>query len=189
MKGALIIAIVFTFPPLISGQPGSGQFPYMNYLDHPWVDSVLATLSREERNAQSTWVVTRPGDGLREFMEISRVIREYGLGGLIFTASPDQQMQELARSCGSFSKLPLAIALEGRWSGQYPDRTSLAAIASDSLRYLAGSRLADGLRKQGVQLILAKGVEGAIASCLFRSPTPGHCSGKQPWPGWLHHQD
>jgi CubicO group peptidase (beta-lactamase class C family) len=166
MKRSSIIGIIFTILPLVSGQTTAKQLAYMNYMDHPWVDSVLSSLSMEEKIAQTLWVVTGPDDRLQEIIESVRAIRDHGLGGLIFTASPNEQMQELADYCRSFSNIPLAIALEGRWEGQYPDIGSLAAIASDSLRYLAGAQMAAGIRKKGVQLIMTKGMDDAVAAGL-----------------------
>ncbi len=146
----------------ISGQQGT----FLQYLDHPWVDSVLSTLSEEEKMAQSLWVLAGPDAGLLENMEIARAVQDAGLGGLIFTESPNGQMQELANYCSSLSSIPLAIALEGKWSDQFPDKISLAAIASDSVRYLAGATLGADIRKKGVDLILAEGMEDALAAGL-----------------------
>ncbi len=166
MKRSIIIGIIFMIHPLASGQTIAKQLPYMTYMDHPWVDSVLSTLSREEKIAQLLWVVTSPDDGLRETMETARVIRDHGIGGLIFTSSPNEQMHELADYLQSLSTVPSAIALEGRWSEQYPDIGSLAAIASDSLRYLAGVDLAAQTGRKGVHMVIAKGMDDAIAAGL-----------------------
>ncbi len=159
---AFFILFLYMFSSQLSGQ----QVPYSQYLDHPWVDSVLSTLSREEKIAQSVWIHVGPDDGLHANMESARAIRDHSLGGLIFTASPNEQMQVLADYCRSFSSIPLAIALEGRWEGKYPDMVSLAAIASDSVRRLAGSNLALRIRKKGVDLIIAEGMDDALAAGL-----------------------
>jgi len=166
MKRLNIIGFIFTILPLVSGQTTAKQPSYINYMDHPWVDSVYASLSREEKIAQSIWVVTGPEDGLLELIESAQFIRDFGLGGLIFTASPNRQMQELADYCRSISTIPPAIALEGRWSDRYPDMTSLAAIASDSVRRLAGTNLALQLREKGVSIVLTKEMDAAIAAGL-----------------------
>ena len=99
------ILVVFLFSSSLSGQPGT----YSQYLDHPWVDSVLSTLSVEEKIAQSLWLITDPDEGLHEIMESARAIIDYGLGGLIFTTSPNEQMLEMADYCRSFSNIPLAL--------------------------------------------------------------------------------
>jgi CubicO group peptidase (beta-lactamase class C family) len=120
----------------------------------------------EEKIAQSLWLVIGPDDAFPGIMESARFVRDFGLGGLIFTASPTEQMQELADYCRSISTIPLAIALEGRWSGQYPEMISLAAIASDSIRYLAGANLALQLRKEGVSLFLTNEMDDAVSEGL-----------------------
>ncbi len=162
IPSACFILLLFLVSNSLPGQQGT----YHNYQDHPWVDSVLATLSREEKIAQSLWVLAGPEEGLHENMEIVRAVLDAGLGGLIFTESPNGQMQELANYCSSLSSIPLAIALEGRWSDPYPDMISLAAIDSDSVRFLAGANLAAEIRKKGVDLILAEGMDDALAAGL-----------------------
>ena len=139
---------------------------YSQYLDHPWVDSILSTLSREEKIAQSLWVLAGPEVRLNEILDGAGSIRDHGLGGLIFTEGPNERMQELADYCRSHNCIAPVIALEGRWSGQYPDMSTLSAIASDSLRYLAGANLAAQIRKKGVSLYLAGSMDDAIAAGL-----------------------
>ncbi len=166
MKRTYIIGIIFTILPLVSGQTGNTQPAYMNYMDHPWVDSVISYSSMEEKIAQSLWLVIDADDTFLEIMESAGSIRDFGLGGLIFTTSPNEQMLELANYCRSMSTIPLAIALEGRWSNRYPDLGTLAAIASDSVRRLAGANLALQLRKKGVSLVISRKMNAAVAAGL-----------------------
>ena len=81
---AFFILLLFLFSSSLSGQQGT----YSQYLDHLWVDSVLSSLSVEEKIAQSLWLITDPDEGLYELMESARAISDHGLGGLIFTTSP-----------------------------------------------------------------------------------------------------
>lgn len=135
-------------------------------MDHPWVDSVLSTLTSEEKIAQSLWVLAGPEVRLKEIIEGARSIGDHGLGGLIFTEGSSELMHELADYCRSHSSLAPVIALEGRWSRQYPDMGSLAAISSDSLRYLAGANMAAQIRKKGVSLYLTGSMDDALAAGL-----------------------
>ncbi len=166
MKASIISGIIFLIHSMALGQAGDKESAYMQYLDHPWVDSVLSTLSMEEKMAQSIWVLTGPDDAFSELMESAGSIVEFGLGGLIFTAKPNERMHEVADYCRSHSNIPLAIALEGRWDEQFPDMGSLAAIASDSMRYLAGTDLAAQLRKEGVSLIIREKIDEAVGAGL-----------------------
>jgi CubicO group peptidase (beta-lactamase class C family) len=147
---------------LILGQQGT----FSQYLDHPWVDSVLTTLSREEKIAQSLWILSGPDNELHELLEFTSSFSDHGPGGVIYSASPNEQMKELADYCRSVGPLAPVIALEGRWSGQYPDMITLAAIDSDSLRYMAGANLAAQLAKEGISLLLKKDLDDDIAAGL-----------------------
>jgi CubicO group peptidase (beta-lactamase class C family) len=162
IPSVFFILFFYLFSNALSGQQG----PYSKYLDHPWVDSVLSTLSSEEKIAQSLWLVASPDDRFVEIMESARNFGEHGPGGLIFTACPDEQMQEMADFFQSFSRIPLAIAQDGIMDGQYPDINTLGAIASDSLRYMAGLKLAAEIRREGVDLIISEGMDDALAAGL-----------------------
>ena len=142
----------------------SQDAPYSRYLDHPWVDSVLNSLNMEEQRAQSMWVRTVVGEGLEDLLELTLWVRDRGLGGLIIQSEPTGQMKEVLDFCCSLSSLPPLIAFEGRWNSDFPDLHTLAAISSDSLRYLAGSRLADQLGEKGVSLLFSQDVDQAIAA-------------------------
>ncbi len=159
---AILILLLCLFSSSISGQ----QRFYSQYLDHPWVDSILSTLSREEKIAQSLWVLAGPEVRLNEILDGARSIRDHGLGGLIFTEGPNERMQELADYSRSHSSIAPLIALEGRWSEQYPDMATLEAIAGDSLRYRAGANLAAQIRKKSVSLYLTPNIDEALAEGL-----------------------
>lgn len=162
MKRSFPTVIITLFFYLLSNQLSGQVQAFSQYLDHPWVDSVLSTLSGEERIAQSLWILTGPDDELHELLEFTGTFSEHGPGGVIYTACPDEQMKELADYCRSLGPLSPAIAMEGRWSGQFPDISTLTAIDSDTLRYLAGANLAAQLAKEGVSLLFEKDLDDAI---------------------------
>ena len=130
------------------------QAPYLQYLDHPWVDSVLVSLSTEEKIAQSIWIATGSSEDISHYLKTDHIIRQYGIGGLIFTQGNTARRTDLINYYQSVSKLPLAIAMDGEWEA-YPNQLSLEAISDDSLKYQAGRRMALQLRRLGMQVILA----------------------------------
>jgi len=166
MRASIIIGFILPILPIVSGQTIAQQPAFMDYVDHPWVDSVFSSLSMEEKRAQSLWLVIGPDDGLPEIMERAGYIRDKGIGGLIFTSIPSEQMQEVADYFRSNSTLAPVLALEGRWSDVYPHMTSLAAISSDSLRYLSGLNLAAQLHEKEVSLVLSNGIDDVVAKGL-----------------------
>jgi CubicO group peptidase (beta-lactamase class C family)/beta-glucosidase-like glycosyl hydrolase len=135
--------------PLSSQQPA-----YLQYLDHPWVDSVLATLSTEERIAQSVWITTGSNRELSHYVKTDHIIRQHGIGGLIFNQGKAAVRTEWINHYQSVSKVPLAIATDGEWAS-YPNQMALAAIIFDSLKYQMGTRIARQFRGQGIQVVLA----------------------------------
>jgi CubicO group peptidase (beta-lactamase class C family) len=116
--------------------------------------------------AQLLWVVTGTEEDLQDLLETARFAGDHGLGGLIYRGAPNKQMLELAEYCRSLSSIAPAIALDGRWSKDYPHMNTLAAITSDSLRYLAGTKLASQMGEAGVSLVLARGLDKSIARGL-----------------------
>ena len=106
---AFIILSILLFPGILRGQTE----PYSQYLHHPWVDSVLTTLSTEERIAQSVWLVTGSDWELPQYVEADRLIRQHGIGGLIFTQGNTLEQAGIIKYYQSVSKVSLTIAMEG----------------------------------------------------------------------------
>ena len=146
----LLTLILILFLCNVRGQ----QAPYLQYLDHPLVDSVLASLSTQEKIAQSIWIATGSNEDISHYIKADHIIRQYGIGGLIFYPGYDAKLTELINYYQSASKVPLAIAMDGEWD-PYPNQMSLEAIIDNSLKYQAGRRMAQQLRGLGMQVVLA----------------------------------
>ena len=142
---AFFILLLDLFSSHVSGQQG----PYSQYLDHPWVDSVLAELNMEERMAQTLWINTGSHKDLSHYVKLDQLVREYGIGGLIFKTGADTRQTELIRHYHIVSKHPLAIASEGDWGGEFPGQPALHAISSDSLLHQLGCRIGQHFRGHG----------------------------------------
>ncbi len=130
------------------------QPPYLKYLGHPWVDSVLATLSTDERIAQLIWIVAGSDEDISHFAALDHIIRQHGIGGVLFHEGNTDWQARLIKHYQSVSQVPLAIAMDGEW-GPYPSQLCLEAIADDSLRYRAGSSMARQLRRHGMHILRA----------------------------------
>jgi CubicO group peptidase (beta-lactamase class C family) len=128
--------------------------PYSPYLDHPWVDSVLASLSAEERIAQWIWISTGADEPVSHLAETDHIIRQHGIGGVVFQPGDPNRQSGLVQHYQSISKIPLAVAADGEW-GPFPSQLSLEAIPDTSLKIQAGRRMARQLRGRGINLVLA----------------------------------
>src|SRR5687767_3492758 len=74
---------------LLSGLSSSAQLPssappFVEYMHHPWVDSVFKKLNADERIAQLIMVAAYSNRGDDHEREILKFIREQKIGGLIF---------------------------------------------------------------------------------------------------------
>ena len=141
------------------------QAPYLQYLDHPWVDSVLSTLSTEERIAQSVWITTGPDKDISHYVKTDHIIRLHGIGGLIFNQGKTSEQSKLINYYQSVSKVPLAIAMDGEW-GPYPNPMALGAIMHDSLKYQMGMRIARQFRGLGIQVVLSPLTDVNVSAAL-----------------------
>jgi len=136
---------------------------FMSYYDHPWVDSVLSSMSIEEKIAQSIFIATWSDRDIEHYVEIDRLIREYGIGGLVFFQGTAEKHVELVDHYQDVSEIPLSIALDGEWGAgmrlydmeDFPYQMTLGAIKDDSLIYEMGERVAAEFRLLGIDLNLA----------------------------------
>ena len=58
--------------------------PFIKYLNHPWVDSVLKTLTPDEKIAQLIWVAGFSDKEIAYDVSLSDQIKKTGIGGIIF---------------------------------------------------------------------------------------------------------
>lgn len=136
---------------------------YLQYCNHPWVDSVISEMTIEEKIAQSIFIATWSNRDISHYMDVDRTIREHGIGGLVFfQGTPDKQV-ELIKHYQDISEIPLGIALDGEWGPgmrldniqDYPYQMTLGAISNDSLIYDMGRRIASQLKLLGININLA----------------------------------
>ncbi|MEA1887131.1 MAG: glycoside hydrolase family 3 N-terminal domain-containing protein [Bacteroidota bacterium] len=159
----LITNLLILASILISSNSYSQGPEFMRYYDHPWVDSIMSALSIEEKIAQSIFLATWSDKDIGHYTEIDRMIREYGIGGLVFFQGTPGKQVELIKHYQEISPLPLAIALDGEWGAgmrldkmqDYPYQMTLGAINNDLLVYEMGSRIAEEFRLLGLTSNLA----------------------------------
>jgi hypothetical protein len=88
MKPSLRSLIILIVTILFSGfRPALSQIadpPFLKYMNHPWVDSVMKSLGQDQRIAQCMWIAAYSNRDVAHEVEISDLIRKYGPGGLIF---------------------------------------------------------------------------------------------------------
>jgi beta-N-acetylhexosaminidase len=137
--------------------------PFLKYMNHPWVDSVLKTLTIDQQIAQSIWVAGWSNDGIEHQVEVSDIIRRFGIGGIIFFQGRADKQVELTNYYQKISKVPLIIAMDAEWGAgmrldnveKFPFQMTLGAIKNDSLIYRLGKAVASQFRRLGMHINLA----------------------------------
>jgi len=137
--------------------------PFLKYMNHPWVDSVLKSLSTEEKVAQLIWVAAFSNRDISHEVYLSNLIKNSGIGGVIFFQDQPVKQAEMINYFGQISKVPLMVVTDGEWGigmrlkgiVQFPYQMTLGAIQNDSLIYEMGKAVAGQFIRAGVQINLA----------------------------------
>ena len=69
--------------------------PFLKYLNHPWVDSVLKTLTPDQQIAQSIWIAGWSNETIEHEVKVTDIIVKYGIGGIIFFQGTAGKQAEL----------------------------------------------------------------------------------------------
>jgi len=137
--------------------------PFLKYLNHPWVDSVMKSLSIDQQIAQCIWVAGYSNRDVSHEVEITDLIRKYGIGGIIFFEGTAAKESELINYYQKISKVPLLFSLDAEWGvgmrldnvEKFPYQMTLGAIKNDSLIYQLGKDVAMQFKRLGMQMNLA----------------------------------
>ena len=128
-----------------------------------WADSVLANLSEQERIAQLFMVAAYSNKVTLDNEEISALIKDYKIGGLMFLQGSPAKQAKLTNYFQSLSKTPLMIALDAEWGPAmrldsvmcFPWQMTLGAIQDDDLIYKMGEQIAKQCKLLGVNINFA----------------------------------
>src|SRR5450759_1611012 len=137
--------------------------PFLKYMNHPWVDSVMKTLSTDQQIAQCIWVAGYSNRDVSHEVEITDLIRKYGIGGIVFFQGTAAKEYELINYYQNISKVPLLFTLDAEWGvgmrldnvEKFPYQMTLGAIKNDSLIYQLGKDVALQFKRLGMQMNLA----------------------------------
>ena len=115
-----------------------------------WADSVLLTLSDEERIAQLFVVTAYSNQGDAHKQQITDLIEDYKVGGLMFLQGGPVRQAKLTNYYQTISKTPLMIAMDPEWGVamrldsalSFPWPMTLGAIEDTNLIYQMGEEVA-----------------------------------------------
>ena len=137
--------------------------PFLKYLYNQRVDSVMNTLSIEEKIAQLIWIDAYSNHNLSYDVNLSNLIKRTGIGGVIFFEGNAPKQTEMINYFRELTKVPLIFATDGEWGlgmrldgvMKFPFQMTLGAIQNDSLIYEMGSAIAGQFKRAGLNINLA----------------------------------
>jgi len=139
---------------------------FLNYKP-TWADSVFNSLSNDERIAQLFMVAAYSNRDKNHINEISNLIKNYKIGGLIFFQGGPVRQANQTNHYQAIAKTPLMISIDGEWglamrldsTTKFPYQMSLGAIQNDSLIYKMGKEIANHCKRLGIHVNLAPVVD------------------------------
>ena len=164
------LIIVFFFSTLrIIGQPAPGAVPHAETIpwqsgfNTPWVDSVFASLSLDQRIAQLIMVSVFSDQSRDYYNRLERQLREFGPGGIIFFRGGPVRQVNITNRLQAASRTPLLVAMDAEHGPAmrldsvtgFPNHLTLGAIPGEILVYQMAFEAGKQLRRLGVHMSFA----------------------------------
>ena len=132
-----------------------------------WVDSVMQVLTTDQRIAQLFMVAAYSNKGDAHKESISRLIKEYHIGGLMFMQGGPIRQARLTNYYQSIAEVPLMIAQDAEWGLsmridsvlRFPWQMTLGALQNEQLVYEMGLEIARQCQRLGVHINFAPVVD------------------------------
>ena len=128
-----------------------------------WVDSVLQTLSIDEKIGQMIMMGAYSNMGSEHQRSIENLIKKYKIGGLIFFQGSPVRQAQLTNYYQGISKIPLLIAMDAEWginmrldsTVSFPRQMMMGAIQDDQLIYDFGIEVGRQFNRMGMHINFA----------------------------------
>ncbi len=125
-----------------------------------WADSVLATLSLEDRIAQLMMVAAWSNKSHAHENDIGELIKQHNIGGLIFLQGGPNRQAALTNRYQGLARTPLLIGQDLEWglamrldsTMRFPKEMTLGAMESDRGIEAMGAEIARQMHRLGVQV-------------------------------------
>ena len=134
-----------------------------------WIDSVMQTLTLEQRIAQ-LMVVRVPLDmNDRQTEEFSKTMNGYGVGGVCFFVGTAERQAPMTRRLQKDARVPLFVCIDGEWGlgmrlkdmFSFPRNAEFGKLppSSDSIVYRMGEEIGRQCREMGIHINFAPVVD------------------------------
>ena len=162
----LLVMVLNPVHRAASGYPddfGRGnRMPF--YTQHTtWADSLLSTMSVEEKIGQLFMIGAYSNRDETHIKEVEALIRDWHVGGLIFFQGGPVRQARMNNRFQDAAKVPLMVAMDAEWGPgmrldstiTYPRQLGMGAIRDDDVVYRFGSEVGRQLKRLGVHINFA----------------------------------
>jgi beta-glucosidase-like glycosyl hydrolase/CubicO group peptidase (beta-lactamase class C family) len=128
-----------------------------------WADSVLSSLTIEEKIAQLMMIRTYSNKDKDYYTKVESTIKKFNIGGLCFFQGGPVMQAKLTNKYQTVAKTPLFISIDAEWGlgmrldscFSFPYQMTLGAVRNNDLIYEMGSLVAKQLKMVGAQINFA----------------------------------
>jgi beta-glucosidase-like glycosyl hydrolase/CubicO group peptidase (beta-lactamase class C family) len=132
-----------------------------------WVDSVFASLSKEEKIAQLMVIRAHSNLGPDHVQKVTDLIKNYNVGALCFFQGGPVRQANLTNLYQSIAKTPLLVTIDGEWGLgmrldsviKYPFQLTLGALRGEKLVHEMGLAVGEQMKRIGVHVNYAPVVD------------------------------
>jgi beta-glucosidase-like glycosyl hydrolase/CubicO group peptidase (beta-lactamase class C family) len=157
------IAILSIIPLLLGGTMISEEKTANESAKISWADSVLRTLSLEEKIAQLMMIRAYSDKNESYNKLLLEQVEQYQVGGVCFFQGGPARQAELSNSIQAISKIPVMIGIDGEWGlsmrldsvDLFPRQMALGASRDFFYIYKMGWEIAEQCKRMGIHVNFA----------------------------------
>jgi beta-N-acetylhexosaminidase len=161
MKKLFITTLILFFFSFLSAQE---LYPLLSEKDQTnqkkWVDSIYNSMSIQEKVGQLFMVDVFSKDSKDKTDLINSLIKDYYIGGIIFSKGGPVRQAKLSNQYQKISKTPLLMAMDAEWglamrldsTYAYPWNMTLGAIADNEIVYDIGKQIGAHVKRMGMHI-------------------------------------
>lgn len=135
--------------------------------NYPWVDSVMATLTLDEKIAQLMTIAVWTQRDSNYLLDVEKLVRDYKIGGLMFMKGTPHKQAVLTNRYQANAKVPLLISIDGEWglnmrldsTPVFPRQMILGAADNPELTQQMGAEIGKHCKRMGIQLNYAPDID------------------------------
>lgn len=164
VKKACALIAISLLSHLVQAQESTSKTPeFLQYTQSKWVDSIMKSLTPEERIGQLIWIRAFSNKGQEHRAEILRALEKWNIGGLVFFQGNPLEQVKLMNKFQNATKVPLIGAIDAEWglgmrldnTISFPFQMALGAITDNDLIYKMGKEVAHQIKRVGLHLNFA----------------------------------